>query len=172
MNRSTKAFIYKDNIKYNLEQIKKYVNPDVKICLSVKADAYGHNAVLTAKIAESISYDYLAVATVDEGIELRKAGIKTKILLLSLCTPEEMAELFKYEITPFVFSEEYISCLINASDTYFSEDSDDNDSGDNDDKNCGKTFDVFLAVDTGMGRIGAYPEEAGPQAQIITNSKH
>ena len=172
MNRSTKAFIYKDNIKYNLEQIKKYVNPDVKICLSVKADAYGHNAVLTAKIAESLSYDYLAVATVDEGIELRNAGIKTKILLLSLCTPEEMAELFKYEITPFVFSEEYISCLINASDTYFSADDGDNDAGDNDDKNCGKKFDVFLAVDTGMGRIGAYPEEAGRQAQIITNSKH
>ena len=66
MNRCTRAIIYKDNLKNNLEQIKKYVKPGTKICVAVKADGYGHNAVLTARIAEEIGIEYLAVATVDE----------------------------------------------------------------------------------------------------------
>lgn len=158
MNRCTKAILYKDNLKYNLEQIRKYVNPKVKLCVAVKADAYGHDAVLTAKIAEEIGAAFLAVATVDEGIELRDAGIKTGILLLSLCTPCEMSSLFKYEITPLVFSEEYINLLNEAANLYFDGKSD--------------KFAVHLAVDTGMGRIGCYSNEAGKQAKLINSCKH
>lgn len=161
MNRCTKAFIYKDNLKYNLEQIRNYVNPKVKLCVAVKADAYGHNAVLAAQLAEECGYSYLAVASVDEGIELRQAGIKAGILLLSLCTPEEMVEIFKYNITPLVFSEPYIDYLIKASELYFDAQSEKSDK-----------YPVFLAVDTGMGRIGCYPEEAGKEADIIRKSKH
>ena len=159
MNRCTRAIIYKDNLKNNLEQIKKYVKAGTKICVAVKADGYGHNAVLTARIAEEIGIEYLAVATVDEGIELRNAGIMTEILLLSVCTPIEMHDLFEYKISPLVFGNEYISSIITAADKY----SEDNDLSD---------FGVFLAVDTGMGRIGCYPEEAGQQAELIVNSKH
>lgn len=157
MNRCTKAILYKDNLKYNLEQIRKYVNPKVKLCVAVKADGYGHDAILTSRIAEEIGAEFLAVATVDEGIELRDAGIKTGILLLSLCTPQEMELLFKYEITPLVFTEEYIDLLISASDSYFKAD---------------EKFNVHLAVDTGMGRIGCYSNEAGAQAKLINSSKH
>ena len=90
MNRCTKAILYKDNLKYNLEQIKKYVGNGTKICVAVKADGYGHNAVLTSQLAQELGIDFLAVATVDEAIELRQAGIKTNILLLSICTPFEI----------------------------------------------------------------------------------
>lgn len=158
MNRCTRAVIYKDNLIYNLTQIKKYVSPNTKICVAVKADGYGHNAILTAQIAEELEIDYLAVATVDEGIELRDAGIKANIVLLSICTPFEMPDLFEYKISPFVFGEEYISSLIAAADNYYN--------------NSNTKFDVFLAVDTGMGRIGCYPEDAGKQAAMIENSKH
>lgn len=158
MNRCTKAIIYADNLKYNLENIRKYVNKDTKICLAVKADSYGHNAILTAKLAEEIgNIDFFAVATVDEGIELRNAGIKGNILLLSLCTPIEFPDLFKFCITPLVFSNEYINELSNSADLFFKED---------------EKFNVHLAVDTGMGRIGCYPEEAGEQAELISKSKH
>lgn len=158
MNRCTKAVLYKDNLKYNLEQIRKYVRPDVKLCVAVKADGYGHNAILTAQLAEEVGAEYLAIATVDEGIELRAAGIKAELLLLSLCTPSEMNAVFENKITPLVFSEEYINCLISASNQFF---------GDNNVK-----FPVFLAVDTGMGRIGCYSCEAGVQAKLIENSTH
>ena len=160
MNRCTKAIIYKDNLKYNLQQIRKYVDPSVKICVAVKADGYGHNAVLTAQIAEELGIDFLAVATVDEALELRNAGIKCNILLLSICTPPEMNDLFEYLITPLVFSEEYIKLLIKTSDLFCET------------HNINKKFSVHLAVDTGMGRIGCYPEEAGEQAKLISDSAH
>ncbi len=160
MNRCTRAIIYKSNLKYNIEQIKKYVSPGVKICLAVKADGYGHNAVLTAQLAESLGIDYLAVATVDEAIELRLAGIKTNILLLSICTPFEMPDLFEYKITPLVFGKEFIKLLTKAADSYC------------ENQGLNKKFPVHLAVDTGMGRIGCYPDQAASQAKFISSSKH
>ncbi len=159
MSRCTKAYIYKENLRHNLIQIRNYVKPETKICVAVKADSYGHNAILTAKLAEEIGdFDYFAVATVNEGIELRNAGISKNILLLSLCVPEEFPDLFKYKITPFTFTEEYISALATAANDYFS--------------NSNDKFDVFLAVDTGMGRIGCYSYEAKNQAVLINSSKY
>ena len=162
MNRCTRAIIYRDNLKYNLEQIKKYIGNNTKICVAVKADGYGHNAILTAQLAEELGIEFLAVATVDEAIELRHAGIKAQILLLSICTPVEMSDLFEYKITPLVFSHEYIKLLIKACDNYC----------ENTGAKADKKFDVFLAVDTGMGRIGCYPQEAGDQASLIQDSAH
>lgn len=160
MNRCTKAILYKDNLKYNLTQIRKYVKQNVKLCIAVKADGYGHDAILTSKLAQDMGVDFLAVATVDEGIELRENGITTGILLLSLCTPSEMHSLFEYNITPLVFSNEYISLLIQASNSFFND-------------NCtSQKFKVHLAVDTGMGRIGCYSSEAGEQAKLINESKN
>ena len=160
MNRCTKATIYKDNLKYNLQQIRKYVNKKIKICVAVKADGYGHNAILTSQIAEELGIDFLAVATVDEALELRNAGIKTNILLLSICTPPEMNDLFEYQITPLVFSKEYINLLIKTSNLFCET------------HNLNKKFSVHLAIDTGMGRIGCYPQEAGDQAKLISDSEH
>ena len=150
MERCTKATIYKDNLEYNLNQIRKYVKKDVKLCVAVKADGYGHNAVLTAQIAEKVGASFVAVATVEEGIELRDNGIKCGILLLSLCTPPEMPALFEYKITPLVFGKDYIKLI-----------------GDTAKREGYTDYTVHLAVDTGMGRIGCYPEEAGDQADFI-----
>ena len=150
MERCTKATIYKDNLEYNLKQIRKYVKPEVKLCVAVKADGYGHNALLTAQIAEKVGASFVAVATVEEGIELRDGGIKCGILLLSLCTPGEMPALFEYKITPLVFGKDYIKLIADAAKREGYSD-----------------YKVHLAVDTGMGRIGCYPEEAGEQAALI-----
>ena len=159
MSRCTKAILYKDNLKYNLEQIRKYVEPETKICVAVKADGYGHNAILTAQLANEVgNIDYFAVATVDEAIELRDAGIKNHIILLSLSIPKEFHDLFEYEITPLVFGKDYIELLSQAADNYFKDDD--------------KKFSVHLAVDTGMGRIGCYSNEAAEQAKLINSSNH
>ena len=72
MSRCTREILYKENLRYNIEQIRKYIKAETKICMAVKADGYGHNAVLTAKMASEVGgIDYFAVATVDEGIELQ-----------------------------------------------------------------------------------------------------
>lgn len=157
MNRCSKAIIYTENLKNNIVEIKKCLSPQTKLCIAVKADSYGHNAILTSKLAEEAGVEFLAVATVDEGIELRNAGIKCNILLLSICIPEEYESLFKYDITPLIFDLENIKKLSDAADKYFTNNT---------------KFKVQLAVDTGMGRIGCYPDEAGEQAQVINNSNH
>ena len=157
MNRCSKAIIYTENLKNNIVEIKKCLSPQTKLCIAVKADSYGHNAILTSKLAEEAGVEFLAVATVDEGIELRNAGIKCNILLLSICIPEEYESLFKYDITPLIFDLENIKNLSDAADKYFTNNT---------------KFKVQLAVDTGMGRIGCYPDEAGEQAQVINNSNH
>ena len=154
MNRCTKAVLYQDNLRYNLKNIKKYIGNNVKMCVAVKADAYGHNAVLTAKIAQECSVEYLAVATVEEGIELRNNGITAKILLLSLCTNEEMTDLIKNKIIPLVYSFEYIGMLKKACTTLQQQ-----------------KYPVFLAIDTGMGRIGCLPKDAGKEALYIEENE-
>lgn len=159
MSRCTKAILYKENLRHNLEEIRKNVSPDTKICIAVKADGYGHNAVLTAKLAQEVGgIEYFAVATVDEGVELRKAGIISTIILLSLSIPEDFDRLFEFKISPLIFGEEYISLLAKYADEYY--------------KNTKEKLSVHLAVDTGMGRIGCYPQEVLSQAKLINSKSH
>lgn len=157
MNRCSKAIIYSENLRNNIKEIQKCLKPGTKLCIAVKADSYGHNSVLTAKIAQELGVEFLAVATVEEGAELRRAGITCNILLLSLCIPEEYNQIFENNITPLLFNKENIECFSQYADNYFK---------------GNEKFNVQLAVDTGMGRIGCYPEEAGEQAVLINKSNH
>ena len=94
--RPTFTRIYLNNFKHNLKQIRAKLKGDTKICIAVKADAYGHGAVECAKKAVEEGVDFLAIAAVSEGIELRNAGIKIplllnldlliKIIMLTLCS--------------------------------------------------------------------------------------
>ena len=153
--RATRAVIYLNNFKQNLLEIRKLVGERRKICVSVKADAYGHGAVECAKAAVQAGADALAVATVDEGAELRRAGIDCTILLLSLCMKDEMDEAVENRLTPLVFGAEYIALFEDAAE-----------------KNLpsGEKFAVHLAVDTGMGRIGCLSAEAAREATMIASS--
>lgn len=69
-------------LEHNYHQIKALVG-DKKIMAVVKSDAYGHGASVTAPLLEACGVDYFGVASVDEGIQLREAGIKKEILILS-----------------------------------------------------------------------------------------
>ncbi len=177
--RLTFAEIYIKNFENNVKAIKKFVKPGVKICCSVKADAYGHGAVACAKAAVKCGADFLAVATVGEGIELREAKIKAPILLLSYCSPSEMADLVKYNITPFVGDEEYIGFLEAAVKKAFKAKTAENCSQDQKAANAklaknaaAKKFAVHLAVDSGMGRVGCLPSDAAALAKRIAGSKY
>ena len=153
--RCTKAIIYSENLGNNVREIKKNLNERVKLCCAVKANGYGNDALNSARIFEKLGAEYLAIATVQEGEELRNAGIKTKFLLLSLSSPSDFEELVETQITPLVFDKDYIEEL---------------------DEVCSrlgkKDFEVFLAVDTGMGRIGCLSSEAGVIAKYIEESKN
>lgn len=153
--RATQALIYRKNIIHNINEIKHQLkNPDTKICISVKADGYGCGAVTVARAAVECGVEYLAVATVDEGRELRDAGICCNVLLYSPCAPDEAGDAVSLGLSPFVFDSEMIDVF---------------------DSECAQKKSkclVHLAVDTGMGRIGCEPKAAAALAQKIAASEN
>ena len=148
--RATRAIIHLGNLAHNIQAIRGFVSPGTKICAAVKANAYGHGAVECSKSLLRNGVDVLAVATVGEGAELRDAGIRCPILLLSLCAPEEVQEAVACDITPLVFDREYIELFSAAAH-----------------KANKESYPVHIAVDSGMGRIGCLPDEAGKIARAI-----
>jgi alanine racemase len=145
----THARVHLDNIRFNIEGIRKAVGADRKILIAVKANAYGHSAVEVSRMAEEIGVNWLGVATVPEGIELRKAGIRIPILKFSPAFPEEMQAAVENDITLAVCERENIQALQETA------------------KKLAKTAIVHLKVDTGMGRIGVSPAEAPHIAAFI-----
>jgi alanine racemase len=122
------------------------------LCVPVKADAYGHGAVQCALAAVESGADFVGVATIHEGAELRDAGIGAPVLLFGPPMPDEIPELVARNLCPFVF-EPYIIRLLSEEAV-----------------RCQKTISVHLKVDTGMGRIGCAPEDAAQLAKLISTS--
>ena len=145
----TIARIHLDNIRSNIEGIRQKVGPDRKILIAVKANGYGHGAVAVSRLAERIGVDWLGVATVPEGIQLREAGIRLPILKFSPSFPDEMEVAVTNLLTLTVCEKENIVAL---------------------EKICtglGLNVNVHLKVDTGMGRIGVSTSEAEFLAEFI-----
>ncbi len=153
--RSTKAIIHLENLKSNIKQIKALTKKGSLFLCPVKANAYGHGILECAKAALEAGADYLSVATTEEGILLRQNGIKCPILLFSLCSIDEVEDCVYYKITPFVFDRDYILMFEEACN-----------------KSHVKKFPLHLAVDTGMGRIGCYPEDVEELVKTISSTKH
>jgi len=122
------------------------------LCLAVKADAYGHGIAPVALAAADCGVDYLAVATADEGIEVRAAGSRLPILLYSLPAPEEIPQIVAHRVTPILSDEEQIDAFSAEA------------------VRAGTTVTVHMKVDTGMGRIGCRPRDAAALARHIVTA--
>ncbi|MDR0706639.1 MAG: alanine racemase, partial [Treponema sp.] len=133
--RATRAIIHIDSLKRNIQLIRKRVGEGRLICAPIKADAYGHGAAPVAKACLEAGVQRLAVATVDEGAELRAAGIAAPILLLSFPMPDEYESVVSLGLTPLVGDKELAAGLERAAASL----------------NAGGCVAVHLKVDTGMG---------------------
>ena len=103
--RRVNADIDLDAVLFNFDQMNNNIPADTKIMAVVKTDAYGHGAVPIARFIESREYLWgFATATVDEAVELRKAGIEKPILILGYTFPECYEDIVKYNIRQTVFS--------------------------------------------------------------------
>jgi alanine racemase len=131
--------------------IRNKIGAGPLICAPVKADAYGHGAVPVAEAALSAGVQYLAVATVREGIELREGGIRTPILVLSLPLTGELPGLVTHHLTPLVADREFAAEAARVAAL------------------GGEKLPVHLKIDTGMGRVGCRPEEAAGMAAFIAS---
>jgi alanine racemase len=119
----------------------------------VKANAYGHGAVAVARTLAAAGVDRLAVATVDEGVELRAAGVEGPLLLLWGIGPQEAAAVVEHRLEPIVYDAPAIAALAAAADA------------------AGARVGVHLKVDTGLGRQGVTPEAAAGLAARIARSR-
>lgn len=122
-------------IGHNIAQVRKRIPQGVKLMAVIKADAYGHGAVEVGRYLEPRA-DYFAVATVEEAVELREAGIQLPILILGYTSPREFEALVEHGITQTLYSLEDARLLSGEA------------------LRQGKRARVHLAVDTGMTRIG------------------
>jgi len=107
----------------------------------VKANAYGHGAVPVARALVAAGAPMLAVAIVEEGLELREAGIATPVLVLGAAFDDAYDTLVRNRLTPVVFTVEHVRRLSAAA------------------REAGVRVNAHLKIDTGMGRIGVLPAE-------------
>lgn len=127
-----------DAIYQNAVKAKALTKSGTKLMAIIKADAYGHGATHAAKVLENVA-DAFGVAILEEGIELREAGVDKPILILGY-TPQPLYEaMIKYDIGAAVFG---FDMAKNMSDTAM---------------RFGKKAKIHLKLDTGMNRIGFIP---------------
>ncbi len=139
--RPTWAEIDLGNLEHNFYQIKKRLTPQTKIMTTVKADAYGHGLIPVSERLVSCGVDFLGVASIDEGIKLREAGISLPILILGLVLKKDIAPLFTYRLAATVCDKDLANALNNKA------------------RSLGKAVNLHIKVDTGMGRIGVLPQD-------------
>ena len=133
-----KVHIDLQQLKKNYQLVKNEVR-EIPIMATVKANAYGHGAVEVSKALEEEGVRYLAVFTIDEGIELRDAGIKTDIFIYAKFDPTRIEEASKYNLTLNISSFDDLKALKAHN---------------------GNAVKVHLKIDTGMTRLGVPLEQA------------
>ena len=129
-----------DAIYQNIENIRHKIGNDVKLLGVIKADAYGHGAAEVGLHIQNL-VDGFAIAVVEEGMVLRRCGIKKPLLILGYTSPNQYPELFKNDISQTVYDYEMAYELSKIAVA------------------LNETAKVHIKVDTGMGRIGFLPNE-------------
>jgi alanine racemase len=134
--RPTLCFVDLNALRENFRQIKKKVGPKVKILSMVKANAYGHGAPAVARALAAEGSDAFGVATLEEGIELRQAGIRQPIIVLAGVYLEQLDLFLQNDLIPVLHELETLRALEKTL------------------AGQGMTLPIHLEIDTGMGRIG------------------
>ena len=134
-----------DAIAHNFRAARNHLPKDMKLLVTVKANAYGHGALRVAQLLQN-RVDYFALATMDEAVQLRQAGIRTPLLILGPVQPADYDRAAKYDVALTVSSLQEAGAISACG------------------VSCGKKITVHMALDTGMSRIG-FPctEEAARQ---------
>lgn len=141
----------------NVRAIKHWIGPDCNIMAVVKANGYGLGAVEIAQAALVGGAAWLAVACVDEGVQLRQAGFTCPVLLLGYVQPGEARRVVEHGLTAIVHRIETAMALDEAARA----------------RGMGeKSVPVHIKVDTGLGRFGCLPEELLPLAQGVDRLAH
>ena len=134
IRRRTWAQIDLDAAASNFAQIR--ASAKTRVCCVIKANAYGHGAVVLARLYESLQADFLAVSNIEEALQLRRGAIRLPLLILGYTPPECAPFLSDNDISQCVYSAAYAEALSAAAVA------------------AGKSVRIHIKLDTGMGRIG------------------
>ncbi len=153
--KDQRASIFIDlmSLEENYRAIQSLVGPGVAVLCVIKADAYGHGAVEVGRRLEGCGVGYFAVASLDEGKELRKNGVTTPILILSGIMPwEDVSSAVDNDMTLAVSSAEALERVAGLQ--------------------TDKTLKVHVKIDTGMGRLGFSLDNIRPVAKKLRHVEH
>ena len=147
------ALISREQIAQNYRSIRAAVGPTVEVAGVVKADAYGHGAIEVSRILIAEGARWLAVSSVDEGVNLRCHGIRARVLVLAGALPCEEEALVEYDLTPAVHSLAEVGAIDRLAQL------------------AGKPLPYHLKIDSGMGRLGTRASSAEIVA-AVGNAPH
>lgn len=153
-SRPTWTEIDLEAIVHNYHAIKARLSENTNILAVVKANAYGYGMVEVARRLQKEKVPYLGVASVDEGIILRKAGIRTPILVLSSVLPEEANYALHYDLTLTVCDKTLAGAIDKAA------------------RKLKKQALIHVKVDTGMGRLGVWHDDADKLIEDLLGFKN
>lgn len=152
IHRDSWVEINLDYLAQNIKAIRKQTPKNVKLLAVVKADAYGHGAVMLAPTLLASGADMLGVASIDEGADLRNAKITADILVLGAVPVWAVESAVKLDLAISVFSKEHILACRQAYER------------------TGIRPKVHVKIDTGMNRIGVSTDEAADFINEVRNS--
>ncbi len=134
------------NLEHNVQVLNRAMPPGCRMMAVVKADAYGHGAERISAHLEKLGVDAFAVATIDEGIALRKTGIRSEILILGYTAPCRAGEICEYDLTQTLVGYEHAAALAQQ----------------------GYPIKVHIKIDTGMHRLGFDDTDTNAVAACFT----
>jgi len=142
-------------LAHNVRTLKGILAPETKLMTVIKADAYGHGAITVAKTVLESGADYLAIATLSEGIELRQGGINHPMMILgAINTPDEIKEIIQWKLEPTICNPEQGAIFAKTL------------------SDLGVSLPVHLKIDTGMSRLGTLWHETVTFVKEIKKSPH
>lgn len=134
-----------ENLKHNVRMLREAIPPACELMAVVKADAYGHGACATAAVLNQMEITAFAVATVEEGIQLRKHGIRGEILILGYTDVKRVQDLQKYDLTQTLLDFAYAQALNGRN----------------------AAVKAHIKIDTGMHRLGISSEEISAVRKVF-----
>jgi len=128
-------------VAHNTQRLIELAGPGVQVMAVLKADAYGHGAARVARTALNNGATWVGVACLGEAIDLRETGISAPILSLGYTPPWQAREAVRYDVSTTLYSLDLATALSRAA------------------ADLGRPARVHVKVDTGMGRLGLWPDE-------------
>lgn len=152
--RPTRAVIDLDALAFNFHSVRRFVGEGIECMAVVKADAYGHGAVECSRRLEQEGASWFGAATLEEGIELREAGIAGSILVFGGVWPGQEPLMMSQGLTPAIFTLDQARRLDQAA------------------ADAGRSVQAHVKIDTGMNRVGFRCEDIPEVADRISHLKN